>query len=197
MIAHYHLPSERITWAKLGGVALGIAGVGLIFSDQLHGEGRAAFAGSVAIVVGAFAAAYSNVLVKARGGHIDPAVLAGGQMLCGLVPLMLVGWWTEGSPLKFHWTRQAVFALCYLALVGSCIAFMLYYWLVRRMAVTKTMLISLVTPIIAVLLGLWWLDERVTWRIIFGAVSIMAGIALNVRRRTKVVVEKKVLAQHG
>jgi drug/metabolite transporter (DMT)-like permease len=55
------------------------------------------------------------------------------------------------------------------------------------MDVTKTMLISLVTPVIAVLLGLWWLDERVTWRIVAGGLAIMAGIALNVRRRMKVV----------
>src|SRR5918911_75242 len=72
LIAHYHLPAERITWAKLGGVLLGMVGVALIFADQLRGEGQAAFAGSVAIVVGAFCVAYSNVLIKARGGHIDP-----------------------------------------------------------------------------------------------------------------------------
>ena len=68
--------------------------------------------------------------------------LSAGQMLCGLVPLLIVGRWLEGSPWQFHWTRQAVFALGYLALVGSCVAFSLYYWLVRRVDVTKTMLIS-------------------------------------------------------
>lgn len=186
MIAHYHLPAERITWAKLGGVLLGVAGVVLIFADQLHGEGRGAFAGSVAIIVGAFCAAYANVLVKARGGHLDPAVLAAGQMIFGLVPLLAVGRWLEGSPFAFHWTARALGAMFYLALVGTCVAFLLYYWLVRHMDVTKTMLISLVTPVIAVLLGLWWLDERVTWRIVAGGLAIMAGIALNVRRRAKV-----------
>ena len=112
-------------------------------------------------------------------------------MLCGLVPLVVLGRWLEGSPFAFHWTRQAVVALVYLALVGSCVAFSLYYWLVRRVDVTKTMLISLVTPVVAVLLGLWWLDERLTWRIVVGACAILAGIALNLRRRAKVVIEKE------
>ena len=197
VIAHYHLPNERITWAKLGGVLLGIAGVALIFSDQLHGEGSQALAGSVAIVIGAFCVAYSNVLVKARGGALDPAVLAAGQMACGFVPLLIVGYWREGSPLKFHWTPLAVVSLFYLALVGSCVAFLLFYWLVRHMDVTKTMLISLVTPIIAVSLGMVWLHERLTWRIAVGALGIMAGIGLNVYRRLLASRKTVVVAEHG
>src|SRR5215213_5698360 len=69
-LAHLHLPSERITAPKLVGVVLGIAGVALIFSDQMGAEGSGALKGSVAIVIGAFGAAYSNVLVKARGGKL-------------------------------------------------------------------------------------------------------------------------------
>jgi drug/metabolite transporter (DMT)-like permease len=185
VFAHLYLPAERITWAKLGGVLLGLAGVALIFVDQLHGGGAAALAGSVALVLSALVASYSNVLVKARGGHLDPVVLSAGQMLCGLFPLLIVGRLVEGSPVNFHWTRQTVVALVYLALVGSCLAFSLYYWLVRRVDVTKTMLISLVTPIVAVLLGMLWLDERLTWRIFVGGAAIICGIALNVRRRVK------------
>ena len=180
MIAHYYLPSERMTWAKVGGVLLGIAGIVVIFFHQLAGESTAGFAGSIAIVVGAFAAAWSNVLVKARGTHLDPAVIAAGQMMFGFVPLLALGWAFEGNPFSFHWTTRAVISLFYLAIVGSCCAFLLYYWLVRHMAVTTTMLISLVTPVLAVLLGLWWLGEEFTWNIGFGAIAIMAGIGINI-----------------
>jgi drug/metabolite transporter (DMT)-like permease len=197
VIAHYHLPNERITWAKLCGVLLGVAGVALIFADQLRGEGPGALAGSVAIVVGALCVAYSNVLVKARGAHLDPAILAAGQMFCGFVPLVLIGFLTEGSPFAFRWTTQALVALFYLALVGSCAAFLLYYWLVQHMDVTTTMLISLVTPVIAVLLGLWWLDERVTWHIVAGGAAIMAGIALNIRRKRAAPKKDELAAEHG
>jgi hypothetical protein len=48
----------------------------------------------------------------------------------------------------------AVVCLLYLTLVGSVAAFLLYYWLVRKVDVTKTMLIALVTPLAAVLLGM-------------------------------------------
>lgn len=185
VLAHLHLPEERITWPKLIGVVLGIAGVAIIFSNQMETGGRAAFQGSVAIVVGAFGAAYSNVLVKSRGGHLDYAVLAGGQMICGLVVLLIVGITFEGNPLKLHWTPLALLSLFYLAIVGSVVAFLLYYWLVRHMEVTKTMLIALFTPLLAVSLGMIVRGEELTWRIAAGGVCIMAGIGVIVLKKWK------------
>ncbi|MDQ3818319.1 MAG: DMT family transporter, partial [Acidobacteriota bacterium] len=81
VLAHLHLPEERITLPKLFGIALGIAGVTLIFSNQMDVGGAEAFRGSVAIVVGSFAVAYSNVLIKLRGAKLDYAVLSAGQMI--------------------------------------------------------------------------------------------------------------------
>jgi drug/metabolite transporter (DMT)-like permease len=185
VLAHLHLPKERITWQKFAGVVLGIAGVALIFSNQMETGGAAAFQGSLAIVVGAFGAAYSNILIKARGGHLDYAVLAAGQMISGLIPLMIVGITLEGNPLNLRWTPLALFSLFYLALVGSAIAFLLYYWLVRHMEVTKTMLIALVTPLIAVSLGMFVRGEELTWRIAAGGVCIMAGIGVIVLRKMR------------
>lgn len=185
VIAHYHLPEEGLTMTKLFGVLLGIAGVALIFSNQMTTEGPAALWGSVAIVLGAFAVAYANVLVKARGAKIDSATLALGQMLCGLVPLLLMGFLTEGNPFKLKWTGLALLSLGYLALVGSAVAFLLYYWLVRNIKVTNTMLIPLVTPLVAVLLGMLVLHESLTWRIGVGGAGIMSGIGLIVSRRIK------------
>ena len=74
-------------------------------------------------------------------------------------------------------------ALFYLAIVGSVIAFLLYYWLVHNMDVTKSMMIALVTPVVAVVLGMVVLGEELNWRTIVGGVMIMAGIGLIVVRK--------------
>lgn len=182
LIAHAYLPGERLTTARMAGALLGVAGVGLIFSNQMEAGGALAAWGSAAIVAGAACVAYANVLVKARGGAFDPAVLAAGQMLCGLVPLLAFGLAFEGNPFRFRWTTLAVVSLLYLTLVGSVAAFLLYYWLVRRIDVTKTMLIPLVTPLAAVVLGMLVLGESLTWRTLAGGALIMAGIALVVLR---------------
>ena len=129
---------------------LGVCGVGVVFSNQLAIAGSQALAGCVALILSAMFAAYSNVLVKAYGKNLNPAVLSAGQMFFGLLLLLAVGIPLEGNPLRFHWTPMAVIALLYLAIVGSVIAFLLYYWLVLNMDVTKSMLIALVTPVVAV-----------------------------------------------
>jgi drug/metabolite transporter (DMT)-like permease len=185
VFAHFHLPGERLSWARIGGVVLGVCGVGVVFSNQLAVSGTMALAGCVAMILSAMFAAYSNVLVKAYGKNMNPAVLAAGQMLFGLLVLLVVGIPLEGNPLRFHWTPIALISLLYLAVVGTVIAFMLYYWLVLNMDVTKSMLISLVTPVVAVLLGMLVLDEQIGWRTLFGGAMIMMGIALIVVRKAR------------
>ncbi|UCD24255.1 MAG: EamA family transporter [Gemmatimonadota bacterium] len=178
IIAHFYLPTERMTWTKLAGVVLGILGIGLVFSNELRVTGLSALWGSVAIVLAALSAAYADVLIKLRGGHIDPALLTMIQMAAGTIPLLAVGLITEGNPLNLTWTPLAVFSLLYLAVIGTSLGFVLLYWLIKHMEVTKTMLITLVTPLIAVMLGIVFLDEQLSWRTAIGGAAIVAGIGL-------------------
>jgi len=185
VFAHFHLPAERLSWTKIFGVVLGVCGVGAVFSNQLTVAGSRALAGCVALILSAMFAAYSNVLVKAYGKHLNPAVLSAGQMLFGLILLLSVGIPLEGNPFRFHWTPMAVIAMFYLAIVGSVIAFLLYYWLVLNMDVTKSMLIALVTPVVAVILGMIVLNEEFGWRTLAGGAMIISGIGFIVVRRRK------------
>ena len=189
VFAHLYLPGERLSAPKVLGVLLGLVGVGIIFSDEFHLAGPLALWGSAAVVVGAASTSYASVLVKARGSHLDPAMLAAGQMTCGWVPLVALGGLLEGNPLRFHWTGQAVFSLFYLALLGSALAFCMMYWLVRRVQITKIMLISLVTPVAAVLIGAWWLHERLTSHAFAGGVCVLLGLVLVIYRRAPRPVE--------
>jgi len=183
VIAHFYLPGEQMTPAKIIGIVLGVIGVAVIFSNQLDVAGSMAVAGCAALTVSSMGAAYSNVLVKAYGKHLDPAILAGGQMFFGLIPLLLIGIPWEGNPLNFNWTPMAVVSLIYLAVVGSVVAFLLYYWLVQNMDVTKTMLIALVTPVVAVTLGMLVLDEQLHGRTLLGGLMIISGIAIIVTKQ--------------
>lgn len=183
-MAHAALPSEPMTPLKVVGVLLGVAGVAVIFSDQLSGEGTMAIWGSTAIVLAATGTAWAGVVIKGRGSHLDPMLLTTVQMTVGFVPMLAVGIWLEGNPWQHRWTTTAIVSLLYLALVGSSVTFVLLYWLIRNMDVTKTMLITLATPLIAVSLGVLLLDEELTWRIVTGGLAILSGLSLVVWHRT-------------
>jgi len=117
IFAHFMLPAEPMRWERITGATLALGGVVLICIKLLDFHGRMAFWGGVAIVLGAAIVAYANVLIKARDTRFVPAVMAAWQMLFALLPLLLLGFWMEGSPLYFHWTTRAVGCLLYLALV--------------------------------------------------------------------------------
>ncbi len=182
-LAWLHLPDERITWLKVFAVLLGISGVATIFIEQLQVNSLLAFAGCVAIVIGAYAAAHASILVKAFGGKLHPASLVFGQMACGILPLILYALIREGNPINFHWTWQAIISVLYLTIFGTVAAFWLYYWLLSKIESTKAMMISLVTPLLAVVIGAIFLGETLPPQTIFGGVLILASIGLIVFRK--------------
>lgn len=168
---------EQITGLKIISLFLGLAGVAVIFQEQLILNGQLAFLGSLAVVVGAFCAAYASVLTKAKGQSEHPASLVFWQMVVGQIPLWLVGLATEGNPFDFRWTRQAVICVIFLAIVGSIVAFWLYYWLLSKIDVSKAMMISFVTPLVAVFVGSFF-GEKLYIQTLFGGILILLSVLL-------------------
>jgi drug/metabolite transporter (DMT)-like permease len=185
-IAHWYLAAEPLTWRKVAGAILGLVGVAIVFSGELGMGGARSLWASAGIVVAALATAHAGVLVKHRATHIDPSVLAGVQMAGGCIPLLLAGVALEGNPLGLRWTPLALASLAYLTIVGSVIAFMMYYWLIRHTAVSGVLMIPLVTPLIAVLFGVLFGGETIGWHTALGGSAIIAGVALAVVRGNSV-----------
>ena len=164
---------------------MGIVGVTVIFYDQLQLQSVMAFLGCVGIVIGSYAAAQASILIKAKGGAFHPAALVFGQMICGLPLIIIYSLAAEGNPLTFHWTWKAVICILYLTILGTIAAFWLYYWLLSRIESTKAMMISLVTPLIAVVIGAVTIGERLPPQTGLGGFLIIASIGLIVFRRKK------------
>ena len=183
VLAWIHLPNEKLTPIKIISVLLGISGVAVIFIEQLQIKSFTAFAGCVAIVVGAYAAAHASILTKAFGGNLHPASLVFGQMVCGILPIYIYAFSVEGNPLKLNWTLRAIFSVFYLTILGTIAAFWFYYWLLSKIESNKAMMISLVTPLIAVVIGGLFLGERLLPQTFFGGALILASIGLIVFRK--------------
>ncbi|MCD9187313.1 MAG: EamA family transporter [Pyrinomonadaceae bacterium] len=185
LLAWIFLPNERITKLKISAVFLGITGVAIIFAEQLQVNDFWAFAGCAAIVLGAYAAAQSSILVKAKGTSLHPAMLLFCQMLCGIPFIVIYALAVEGNPLKHNWSANAVLSVLYLSVFGTVLAFWFYYWLLGKIESTKAMMISLVTPLLAVVIGAVFLNEKLPPQTFFGGVLILASIGLIVFRKKR------------
>jgi len=183
LLAWIFLPDERITKLKIFAVFLGIIGVAVIFLEQLQVKNLLAFAACVAIVVGSYAAAQASILVKAKAGALHPASLLFCQMICGLPIIIIYSLIQEGNPLDSNWTWRTIICVLYLTIAGTIAAFWLYYWLLSRIESTKAMMISLVTPLIAVVIGAIFLGETLPAQTFFGGILILASIGLIVFRK--------------
>jgi drug/metabolite transporter (DMT)-like permease len=182
IFAHWMLPDEPLRLPKLAGAIIALGGVTVICARLLGFDGRLAFWGGVAVVVGAASASFANVLVKAQSMQLAPAMLAAWQMIFGTAPLLLIGFVVDGNPVRFHWTVSAVFCLLYLAVIGSALTFLLLYWLLPRLTVAQLQSISLITPPGAVMLG--WLLGGETFPIssLLGTALVLVGVWMIFRK---------------
>jgi drug/metabolite transporter (DMT)-like permease len=173
---------EEITLLKIISILLGLAGLVIIFYEQLSVNGTLALLGSLAVVTGAFGASLASVLTKAKLQGIKSEVAIFWQMFVGQIPLWMVGYWLEGSPAKIVWTWKAIVCILYLAVFGSIVAFWLYYWLLSKIDVTKAMMIAFVTPLVAVFVGSFF-GEKLGVQAILGGMLILGSVGLIVVRR--------------
>jgi len=182
LLAHFVLPGERLTWRSGLGILVGFAGVAVIFSQdfaKLLGP-QVAFAAAVMLLC-PVCSAIGSVAVKKWGSGIHPLSTAAVPMLlCGVI-LGPIAWFSEaGRSVTFN--RPSILALFYLALVGSALPFTLYFWLLKSLPATQVSLINYAVPVMAVIVGHFALGEPVTLRVLVGAVLVIAGTAVAVRK---------------
>ncbi len=169
---------ERIgTPPRLLGVALGVAGLAVVFADDLAGThlDHAALWGMAAVLFATFLHSLSMVLVKGIGAGL-PALSAttGGLLLS--TPALVLTWWLAGGSLPEAAPARAVGAIVYLGVFGSALGFVLFFYALRHLEAGRMALIPLVTPVLALLLGYLLADEVLpAWRL-GGAGLILLGL---------------------
>ncbi len=181
VFAHLWLPGERLTVGSATGVMVGFAGIAVLFSADLErlGGPRAAFVATVLLIAPA-ASAVAQVAVKRWGREVHPLSITA-------VPMLLTGGVMGTLAAAVERQREVTFdapsvgALLYLALVGSALAFSLYFWLLRHLPSTQVSLVAYTAPVLAVVVGTLALDEPVTPRMLAGSALVAAGVAVALR----------------
>ncbi len=172
---------DALTPRKLLGIAVGIAGVAVIFSDSLRSESLGSSArasvGVWCVLGSVFAASVGSVATKKWSGGYDPvASLLIPFATSALVAAALASAFESANPIRFDATTWG--SIVYLAVVGSVGAFSLFFYVMRYLDVTVVSYQTFIIPVIAVLIGFVVLHETVSPRLGVGALLILAGIAL-------------------
>jgi len=180
LLSNLSLKHERIQGLAWIGLILGFLGVILISYDSLQTSPHL-FIGSILTLVGSFASAYGLIIHKKHHTNANIYVAATVQMATGgllLLPAALIfEHWSD-----FAITTASVGSILYLAIFGSVVAFLGYYWLLTHTRAVTVSMIAFVTPLVAILVGEVLAHETLSVLIYVGAAMILGGMLMVVRR---------------
>lgn len=178
VVAALWLGERAFTPVKLLGMALAIAGLAIVFGrgDDL-GSPRALT--GLAVMLGAVCInAVGLVGIKRLGGATPPLAITAGIMLVSL-PLFGLAWLVAdtGVPSSVSW--RSALSIVYLGVLGSVLGFGLYYYLMKHLPAVSLAMITVVTPVLALVLGSVLNDERLPAQVWLGVVTVSAGLYLH------------------
>jgi len=183
VMAMFWLEGEPMSRQRLWGIAIGFAGLWLIFWRSLSLHPVAVWA-MVVVLLAAMVQSAAAVWVKRVNAKI-PAITMTAGSLAVAAPLFLLTWlWQQGLSDTAWWSVwdqapvYALVAIGYLALFGSVFGFVLYFYLLQHVDATKVALITLMTPVSALLLGHHLNSEPLGLNTIMGALLVLSGLGV-------------------
>lgn len=175
--AAYWLNEKALTWNKVSGMLLGLYGLITIFRHNIE-IGPYAFAGIAALLVAVALQSLGLVWIKRLGDRSSPVAINLGALVFAL-PLFAITWLVSDGQVPSNVPTRALIAIAYLGLFGSVVGFVLYFYMIKHMEASRVALITLITPVIALLLGHSLNNETVPFNVWLGTAAILSGLSLH------------------
>ncbi|MEA3278671.1 MAG: DMT family transporter [Pseudomonadota bacterium] len=176
VMAALWLGERVLTPFRLLGLGLGVAGLAVIFGYGLE-LGSSATLGLAGVLLSVHIHSASAVWVKRIGAGIPALETTTGALLVA-VPLFLLDWAIFDGRWPVQLDPRSAWSILYLAVFGSALGFILYFYVLRRVQASRVALITLVTPVMALFLGQYANGELVGSRELIGTAVILSGLAL-------------------
>src|SRR5436309_1730143 len=170
---------KSVPRAALGAMLVGMAGIGVLFNVQLL-LSRETVLGGLAVLIAVGCSSFSTVYIKKEGLGVNPIVSTGLQLGFGSIFLLLASAVAErGQPVD--WNLRSLLCLLFLAIFGSAIAFVAYYWLLRHMQAYQATSLNLVVPFVAIAEGAMILGEMITAAMLLTAIVVLGSVGVTLR----------------
>lgn len=178
LLAALWLREPALQPQRLLGMLVGIVGLALVFAAGSTAGSGDSSAGILALLLAVLIYSASLVWIKRIGDDSPPLATTAGTLTVSL-PLFGLAWLCTDGVLPEALPLRAGMAILYLGVFGSVLGFALYYYVIKHVEAGRVALITLVTPVLALLLGSSLNDEVVPPRVWAGACLIGLGLALH------------------
>ncbi len=177
LIANVATRDEKLTWNKLVGIGLGVAGTAVMIGPDLSRSADGPVWPKIALI-GASVSYAVALMVAKRLSSVPSPVVATAQLSFStlvMVPLVLL---VNGAAGLFAASQHVWAAVFGLALISTAFAYLLYFSIVRSAGATNASLVTLIVPVSAILLGVAVLGERLQAFELVGMAVIGVGLVV-------------------
>lgn len=167
---------QKLALLQWLGMAVSIIGLGLIcLSDN---QNHVQPLGIGLMIVSVFAYSLSIFLVKKINANIQAMAQATGSILVStLIAILVVPWIWQYVPTQMP-SAKSLLALFYTVIMASLIAMFCYFKLVQNLKPTTLSLTTVMTPLLAILIGAFLNDEQLSVQVFVGASVVLFGLLL-------------------
>jgi len=176
LMAAMWLGEPALSPSRLLGMLLGLLGLGVVFAESAR-LGSGAGWGVCAVLLSVNIHSASSVWIKRIGSRMHPLEITTGSLLVA-VPLFTMSWLLGDGRLPVSLPGHALWSILYLGVMGSALGFTLYYYVLSHLQASRVALITLMTPVIALILGHSLNAESIGLREFSGVLAILSGLAV-------------------
>jgi drug/metabolite transporter (DMT)-like permease len=178
VIAALFLHDEPITVNRLAGLVIGYAGVVLLVARSLGASGvESSVGGELALLGSTFSYGVGAVYARRNVRGLRPMIPALFQVGFAFVITSTIALLFE-KPFDVQWTGRSLFAIAWLGLLGSGLAYLAFFRLLQAWGATRTSLVAYLLPVVGIVAGALVLNEAVDAGVVAGAGLIIGGVAL-------------------
>ncbi len=176
VIAAFWLQERSLTISKLSGIFLGFIGLAIIFGSGIELSSTAVY-GIAAVLLAVLLHSISAVWVKSISARLPALEVTNGGLLIA-APMYLVTWlffsdgWPEGISMR------TAMSIGYLALFGSVLGFIMYFYVLKHIEASRVALVTLLTPVLALFLGQGLNNETIEPAVWLGTCCILVGMSV-------------------
>jgi len=177
LLARPLLNERGLKAAHVTGMLVALLGLTLIFGASLA-LGTHMAAGLAAICASVVLQSLSLVLIKRHAGSLPSLSVTAGALAIA-TPLFFLTWLVFDHHAPVQLPTRALASIVYLGVIGSVIGFTLFFYVLKHVSAHSSALITLITPVLALLLGATINHEHVGLRIWAGTALVLSGLALH------------------
>jgi drug/metabolite transporter (DMT)-like permease len=174
---------EALTHRKLLGMTISFVGVALLLIERPEQGSGANWLGDIIVIAAGVFFAYYTILLKKYAHRFDP--LTSNALVFALGALFLFPFCAH-SIVRTRWNLippHAWWGLAYMVLFGSFVAYLIYAFALESLSASNVAAFAYLQPLMAALMGIWRLGEKVSLSAVIGGALILVGVYFTERER--------------